>query len=80
MLFQSRASTRLLSADQTGNNPGYHNLRILLFGSLVLGSSAAERATIPGSHEATQKYLDSACKTIEIIYHTYMHNDFFQTW
>ncbi|KAH6683609.1 hypothetical protein F5X68DRAFT_171820 [Plectosphaerella plurivora] len=61
-------------------NIRYHNLRILLFGSLLLKSSATERATIPGAREATQKYLDSASKTIDIIYQTYEHNDFFRTW
>ncbi|RBQ81824.1 hypothetical protein VDGD_02539 [Verticillium dahliae] len=58
----------------------YHNMRILLFGSLLLKSSGTERASIPDAHEATEKYLDSASKTIEIIYRTHEHNDFFRTW
>ncbi|KAM0276266.1 hypothetical protein ACHAQH_006941 [Verticillium albo-atrum] len=58
----------------------YHNLRILLFGSLLLKSPGTERASIPGAREATEKYLDSASKTIEIIYRTHEHNDFFRTW
>ncbi|KAM0536579.1 hypothetical protein ACHAPP_002720 [Verticillium nonalfalfae] len=58
----------------------YHNMRILLFGSLLLKSSGTERASIPDAHEATEKYLDSASKTVEIIYRTHEHNDFFRTW
>ncbi|KAK8024710.1 polyketide synthase [Apiospora arundinis] len=58
----------------------YHNLRILLFGSLLLRTSATERRAIPGSQEHIQKCLYSAKQTINIIYQTYEHNDFFQTW
>ena len=58
----------------------YNNLRILLFGSLLLRSSPAERATIPGCMENTHKCLESAKQTISIIYQTYAHSDFFQTW
>ncbi|OAG12437.1 uncharacterized protein CC84DRAFT_123194 [Paraphaeosphaeria sporulosa] len=61
-------------------NIRYNNLRILLFGSLLLRSSQSERATIPGCMENTHKCLDSAKQTISIIYQTYAHNDFFQTW
>ncbi|TDZ32422.1 Zinc finger protein grt1 [Colletotrichum spinosum] len=58
----------------------YLNLKILLFGSILLTSSSAERASIPGSHEGVQKCLESAKQTIEIIYQTYQHHDFFRTW
>jgi hypothetical protein len=53
---------------------------ILLFGSLLLDTSLDERRYVAGSSEAIQKCLDSATKTIELIYQTYQHNDFFRTW
>ncbi|KAI8312969.1 putative transcriptional regulatory protein [Colletotrichum sp. SAR11_59] len=58
----------------------YLNLKILLFGSILLTSTSAERASIPGSHEGIQTCLESAKQTIEIIYQTYQHHDFFRTW
>jgi hypothetical protein len=58
----------------------YHNLKILLFGSLLIRSSPAERSNMPGCLENTTKCLDSAKETISIIYQTYAHSDFFQTW
>ncbi|KAF6831652.1 C6 transcription factor [Colletotrichum musicola] len=58
----------------------YLNLRILLFGSILLTSTSEERASIPGSHEGIQACLESAKQTIEIIYQTYQHHDFFRTW
>ncbi|KAJ4348200.1 uncharacterized protein N0V89_009572 [Didymosphaeria variabile] len=58
----------------------YHNLKILLFGSLLIRSSPAERKDIPGCLENTHKCLESAKQTITLIYQTYAHNDFFQTW
>ena len=58
----------------------YHNLKILLFGSLLIRSLPAERSNIPGCLENTHKCLESAKQTISIIYQTYAHNDFFQTW
>lgn len=61
-------------------NIRYNNLRILLFGALLTRSSRSERETIPGCMENTQNCLDSAKRTINIIYQTYAHNDFFQTW
>jgi hypothetical protein len=61
-------------------NIRYHNLRILLFGSLLLRSSHAERLSVPGCQENILKCLDSAKQTINIIYQTYEHNDFFRTW
>lgn len=69
-------------ADQvlTCGGKGYHNLRILLFGSLLIRSSVSERASIPGCVQAVRKCLDSAKQTISIIYQTYEHNDFFRTW
>ncbi|KAH8201690.1 hypothetical protein TruAng_004128 [Truncatella angustata] len=58
----------------------YHNLRILTFGSLLLTSSSNERSTLPGIREGIQKCLDSAKQTIDTIYVTYQHHDFFRTW
>ncbi|OHW97257.1 C6 transcription factor [Colletotrichum incanum] len=56
------------------------NIRILLFGSIILTSTSTERASIPGSHEGVHLCLESAKQTIEIIYQTYQHHDFFRTW
>ncbi|KAI3391428.1 hypothetical protein diail_7379 [Diaporthe ilicicola] len=61
-------------------NMRYLNLRILLFGSILLTSTPAERSSVPGSYECVQKCLDSAKKTIEIIHETYHHQEFFRTW
>jgi hypothetical protein len=58
----------------------YHNLRILMFGTLLLRSTKEERLAVPASQEGVQKCLDSARRTIEIIYETLQHNDFFRTW
>lgn len=58
----------------------YHNIRILLFGSLLIRSSPGERANIPGCLENTQKCLESAKHTITMIYQTYAQHEFFQTW
>lgn len=58
----------------------YLNLRILLFGSILLTSTRAERSAIPGSYDGIQRCLDSAKATIEIIYETYKHHEFFRTW
>ena len=58
----------------------YHNLKILLFSSLLMKTSSAERENIPGCLENTRKCLEAARQTITIIYQTYAHNDFFQTW
>lgn len=51
-----------------------------MFGSFLLMSSLAERASIPGCAEFIQKCLDAAKRTIETIYQTYQHHDFFRTW
>lgn len=59
---------------------GYHNLRILLFGSFLLRSTAQERATRSDTKTGIQKCLESAKETIETIYQTYQHSDFFRTW
>lgn len=61
-------------------NIRYHNLRILLFGSLLLKTNNSEHSSIPGSENIIMKCLDSAKETINIIYHVYEHSDFFQTW
>lgn len=58
---------------------GYHNIRILLFGSFLL--RATNRGTMtPAAQQYVQKCLDSAKETIDIIYDTYRHHDFFRTW
>jgi hypothetical protein len=59
---------------------GYFNLRILLFGSILLTSTLAERSTMPQSIEAVQKCLDAAKQTIQVIYQVLQHQDFFHTW
>ncbi|KAE8326305.1 fungal-specific transcription factor domain-containing protein [Aspergillus sergii] len=58
----------------------YHNLRILLFGRLLMKSSMAERASNAQLQEQIGKCLDSARLTIEIVYETFQHQDFFRTW
>ncbi|EUC40259.1 hypothetical protein COCMIDRAFT_41389 [Bipolaris oryzae ATCC 44560] len=58
----------------------YHNLKILLFSCVLMKSSLDERESVPGCLENTRKCLESARQTITIIYQTYEHNDFFQTW
>ncbi|KAH6856158.1 fungal-specific transcription factor domain-containing protein [Chaetomium sp. MPI-CAGE-AT-0009] len=58
----------------------YFNLRILLFGSVLLTSTPAERASIPGSIGATEKCLEAARQTIQVIYQVLQHQDFFHTW
>lgn len=71
----------LLSHSGWGSlSPGYLNLRILLFGSILLTSTPSERASIPQSAEAIQKCLDAAKQTIQVIYQVYQHHDFFHTW
>lgn len=81
-LFLSYYASHL--QDQTDEMPftrtGYLNLRILLFGSILLTSTPAERSSVPGSYECVQKCLDSAKRTIEIIHETYHHQEFFRTW
>lgn len=43
--------------------------------------TAASRGEIPpAAQQSIQKCLDSAKGTIDIIYETYRHNDFFRTW
>uniref|UniRef100_A0A8H7TWF8 Xylanolytic transcriptional activator regulatory domain-containing protein n=1 Tax=Bionectria ochroleuca TaxID=29856 RepID=A0A8H7TWF8_BIOOC len=61
-------------------NLRYHNLRILLFGSFLLRSTAQERATMSDTKTGIQKCLESAKETIETIYQTYQHSDYFRTW
>ncbi|KAF4426060.1 hypothetical protein F53441_14156 [Fusarium austroafricanum] len=61
-------------------NLRHHNLRILLFGSFLLRSTALERASISETKQGIRKCLDSAKDTIELIYQTYQHSDFFRTW
>ncbi|KAJ0158626.1 Uncharacterized protein CTA2_11183, partial [Colletotrichum tanaceti] len=56
------------------------NIRIRLFGSIILTSTSAERASIPGSQEGVHLCLEATKQTIEIIYQTYQHHDFFRTW
>ncbi|KAK4119489.1 hypothetical protein N657DRAFT_581552 [Parathielavia appendiculata] len=58
----------------------YFNLKILLFGSILLTSTAAERASLPSSTVSIQKCLEAAKQTIQVIYQVYQHHDFFHTW
>ncbi|KAL3478705.1 hypothetical protein BJX99DRAFT_223605 [Aspergillus californicus] len=58
----------------------YHNLRILLFGPLLMKSSMAERTSNGPLQEQIIKCLDSARLTIEIIYEFFQHQEFFRTW
>jgi hypothetical protein len=51
-----------------------------MFGILLLRSTKEERLAVPASYEGVQKCLESARRTIEIIYETLQHNDFFRTW
>lgn len=51
-----------------------------MFGMLLLRSTKEERSATLGSHEGVQKCLQSARRTIEIIYETLQYNDFFRTW
>ena len=53
---------------------------MLLFGSLLLKLSLAERDSVEGCAEGIQKCLDSAQQTLGIIYDTYLHHRFFHTW
>ena len=57
----------------------YHNLRILLFGSFLL-RVRNRRDITPAAQQCIQKCLDSAKETIDTIYETYRHHDFFRTW
>lgn len=57
----------------------YHNIRILLFGSFLLRATNGANMT-PAAQQYIQKCLDSAKETIDIIYDTYRHHDFFRTW
>lgn len=62
---------------------GYHNVRMLLFASFLTAASALGRSPISAAsiyQENISKCLESAKQTIEIIYETYRHQDFFRTW
>lgn len=63
----------------------YHNVRMLLFASfLTRERTSIDQVTpemVPEIYkENIQKCLGSAKETIEIIYETYRHHDFFRTW
>ncbi|KAJ5802099.1 uncharacterized protein N7503_004549 [Penicillium pulvis] len=58
----------------------YHNLRILLFGPLLMKSSTTEHSSTIELQRKIKNCLDSARLTIEIIYETYQHQEFFRTW
>ena len=55
-------------------------MRMLLFGSFLTTAAAAEQALAFAVREGIQKCLGSAKQTIEIIYETYRHHDYFRTW
>jgi hypothetical protein len=54
-------------------------LRILLFGSFLLKAAGREELT-PFGRECAENCLTSAKETIDIIYDTYRHQDYFRTW
>ncbi|KAM6529312.1 hypothetical protein FALCPG4_007453 [Fusarium falciforme] len=58
----------------------YHNVRTLLFGSFLTKPSIATRSTSAELHEEVAKCIESAKQTIETIYETCQHHDFFRTW
>ncbi|KAK0383019.1 hypothetical protein NLU13_8935 [Sarocladium strictum] len=65
----------------------YLNLRILMFGSLLLPSSsspnrdsAAAMMRSPNAQRGIRICIESARNTIEIIFMMYQHHDFFRTW
>ncbi|PSR77317.1 hypothetical protein BD289DRAFT_377888 [Coniella lustricola] len=58
----------------------YLNLKILTYSSILLTSTHLERIQIPGAYEATQRCLQSAKETIELIHEQYKHQEFFRTW
>ncbi|KAI8676283.1 C6 transcription factor [Fusarium sp. Ph1] len=58
----------------------YHNVRTLLFGSFLTKSSLSAQSASLELHDEVAKCLDSAKQTIEIIYETCQHQDFFRTW
>lgn len=53
---------------------------MLLFGSFLKADAFTDRPSTPLYEENIQKCLGSAKETIEIIYETYRHHDFFRTW
>lgn len=59
---------------------GYHNVRMLLFAPFLKMDASVDRSSAPLYYENIQKCLSSAKETIEIIYETYRHHDFFRTW
>lgn len=58
----------------------YHNLRMLLFAPLLTMSASTERPADHVHQQGVQRCLVSARQTIEVIYDTYSHHDFFRTW
>ncbi|ROW17103.1 hypothetical protein VPNG_01391 [Cytospora leucostoma] len=61
-------------------NLRYLNLKILLFGSILLNFTPSQRTMVPGSYECIDFCLASAKKTIELMYETFRHQEFFRTW
>lgn len=59
---------------------GYHNVRMLLFASFLTAATSIEQPSSSVYHENISKCIESAKQTIEIIYDTYRHHDFFRTW
>ena len=57
-------------------------MRMLLFASFLTASSSHPHTSLSPSiyQENISKCLESAKQTIEIIYETYRHHDFFRTW
>ena len=62
---------------------GYHNVRMLLFASFLTAAASLDRTSVSKAsvyQESIIKCLESSKQTIEIIYETYRHHDFFRTW
>jgi hypothetical protein len=59
---------------------GYQNVRMLLFASFLTAAASVEKQSPNLYSENISKCLESAKETIEIIYETYLHHDFFRTW
>lgn len=58
----------------------YHNIRLLLFGSILLRIPASERAAMTRCQRGVDCCLESARETINVIYQAYQHTEFFRTW
>lgn len=53
---------------------------MLLFASFLTSAASVQRSSASLFKENVAKCLDSAKQTVDIIYETYRHHDFFRTW